>query len=478
MIESFTSSASNSSIAILSQSQSLLDIINNYGKINNIRFSSITLLNELPNEKQLQLLKQLSAQTEIKAIILFLKSNENIQVLRQQLTQACLQKPVIVLNVGQCSNIQDIQYINSVFDAFMNNVGAICVKNISDLLSMARIFQCVDYSKLKFTGVEQFAIITNAGGPGIIATDAFDTFGVNLASISPETKFKLQQVLPAAASVNNPIDVIGDAPPKRFNDALEILLSDSSISGVLVLATPADVARPVDLAHVCVNLHQKYPDKLFVTSFMGGVTMIQPSAILGSGGIPNFAFPEEAIHAMSAVVFFAENRLKPVFNQKQLLNEDELNIIKKIIQNEIISTEKTKNDQNKNDQNGTVLSQNGAEKIFEVLKTTVKQTDEMIKVPIKLKRNADFGNIILVGDVAELGCAYNQQKGVEQLQRTHLFEVLNGVRGQKGVDVNGIIEVIVKLNEIFTVNNEIDEIEAEIYDNDGIHAQNVKIAIK
>lgn len=84
----------------------------------------------------------------------------------------------------------------------------------------------------------KFVIVTNAGGPGIIATDAFETYGVSLNKMSEEIKEELRKVLPAEASVKNPIDVIGDAPPKRYADAIEVSFKDPNIDGCLVLVTP------------------------------------------------------------------------------------------------------------------------------------------------------------------------------------------------------------------------------------------------
>lgn len=83
-----------------------------------------------------------------------------------------------------------------------------------------------------------FAIITNAGGPGIVATDAFETYGVTVAQFTPEIKEELKKALPAEASAKNPVDVVGDAPPKRYSDAIEIAFKDPNVDGALILVTP------------------------------------------------------------------------------------------------------------------------------------------------------------------------------------------------------------------------------------------------
>jgi len=109
---------------------------------------------------------------------------------------------------------------------------------MSQLFSLARLFSNTKFENLKPVENRNFVIVTNAGGPGIVATDAFDTYKVNLARPSEELKIQLRKVLPPEASVKNPMDVIGDAPPKRYADTIDVCFQDPNIHGCLVLVTP------------------------------------------------------------------------------------------------------------------------------------------------------------------------------------------------------------------------------------------------
>lgn len=103
---------------------------------------------------------------------------------------------------------------------------------------MARLFSNTNFDALVKTDTRKFVIVTNAGGPGIIATDAMETYGCEMGWPSDEIKDKLRKALPSEASVKNPIDVIGDAPPKRYADATDICFQDPNIHGALILVTP------------------------------------------------------------------------------------------------------------------------------------------------------------------------------------------------------------------------------------------------
>lgn len=128
---------------------------------------------------------------------------------------------------------------------------------------------------------------------------------------SEAIKEKLRKALPAEASVKNPIDVIGDAPPKRYADSIDIAFEDPDIHGALVLVTPQAQTEPENVAKLIVDVQKKYPEKLIVTAFMGGDSMIKPAEILNAGNISNYDFPEPAIQAMRAVCDYAKVRASP-----------------------------------------------------------------------------------------------------------------------------------------------------------------------
>jgi acetyltransferase len=143
------------------------------------------------------------------------------------------------------------------------------------------------------------AIITNAGGPGIMATDAAVRYGLKLAEISPETKEKLRASLPATASLRNPIDVIGDARSDRYKAAVRTVLEDDNVDMGVVILTPQSMTDIEETAAV-VPEAVKGINKPVVCSFMGAKDVAPGVAILRAGGVPNYPFPEDAVRSLAA----------------------------------------------------------------------------------------------------------------------------------------------------------------------------------
>jgi acetate---CoA ligase (ADP-forming) len=158
------------------------------------------------------------------------------------------------------------------------------------------------------------AVVTNAGGPGIMASDAVERIGLRLASISPEIQQKMRAALPAAASVANPIDVLGDAPADRYALAIEGALSDPNVGIVLVVLTPQTSTQIPETARVMGELARQYKKPTFA-AFMGDLAIRPALEILTEYKIPNYQVPERAVAAINAL-----------WNQRQWLNTPELKI--------------------------------------------------------------------------------------------------------------------------------------------------------
>ncbi len=146
------------------------------------------------------------------------------------------------------------------------------------------------------------AVITNAGGPGVLATDAAEKAGLILASLSDEGQATLKAKLPAAASVRNPIDVLGDAFGDRYEAAIGACAKDPAIDGIAVMLTPQVMTPCADIARAIVNISKTHPLMPIVAGFMGYESVKEARKILGDGGIPHFETPEEAMHALAALL--------------------------------------------------------------------------------------------------------------------------------------------------------------------------------
>jgi acetyltransferase len=145
------------------------------------------------------------------------------------------------------------------------------------------------------------AIVTNAGGPGIITTDAIErSASLKMAEFSKETITRLQKDLPPTANVFNPVDVIGDARSDRYRVALDAVLADQNVDAALILLTPQADTDNEGVADVVIELGRKY-EKPVATSFMGAVSLVEALEILNQNRVPNYAFPERAVSALAAM---------------------------------------------------------------------------------------------------------------------------------------------------------------------------------
>jgi acetyltransferase len=156
---------------------------------------------------------------------------------------------------------------------------------------------------------DRVAVITNAGGPGIMTADAVETSGMKVASLHPDTADDLREKLPAAASVGNPIDVLGDADPERYAMAVEAAQNDPSVDAVIVILTPQAMTRPAETARAIAA--KANGEKPVLASFMGGADVLPGRDELVAASLPDYPSPERAVAALKAMVDYAAWRLRP-----------------------------------------------------------------------------------------------------------------------------------------------------------------------
>jgi len=150
------------------------------------------------------------------------------------------------------------------------------------------------------------AIITNAGGPGIIATDAVIDSGMVMAQFGKTTKSRLEKNLPPAANTHNPVDVIGDAKADRYQVAIETVMKDENVGAVIVILTPQTMTEPKKTAEIIVKMKKKFPKKPIVASFIGGQHVDSSISFLRKSGVAHFSFPGRAATALSKLNKFSE----------------------------------------------------------------------------------------------------------------------------------------------------------------------------
>ena len=186
------------------------------------------------------------------------------------------------------------------YDAIFKQSGIQRVESINELFHYALAFARQPVPK-----GNRIAILTNAGGPGIMATDAAMRHGLKLAQFSEATKAKLKEHLPQTASVANPVDVIGDATHERYEDALRTIVESDDVDGAIVILTPTAMIDILETAEIVPHVAE-HTDKPILCSFMGIVDVSEGVNHLESHGIPNYVFPESAVRAMASMVNFGK----------------------------------------------------------------------------------------------------------------------------------------------------------------------------
>jgi len=290
-------------IAFMSQSGALCTAILDWSKNEGIGFSRFVSLGNKGDVDEVALLEAWGGDPENRVILAYLEGISDGPAFIKTAREVTKRTPVIAIKSGTTqagtraisSHTGSLAGSENAYEAAFNQSGILRANTMEELFDYALAFA---YQPL-IPG-KRLAIVTNAGGPGIIATDAAERSGLTLAQFTAETIGRLQRDLPPAASVFNPIDVIGDARSDRYRVALAAALADPNVDAALVLFTPQAGSEPEETARVVAELSANQP-KPVVTSYMGAASLGPALKLLNEHRIPNYAFPERAIAALRAM---------------------------------------------------------------------------------------------------------------------------------------------------------------------------------
>ena len=298
-------------IAFISQSGALCTSVLDYAEGRNIGFSKFISFGNKADVSEIDLLNYLKDDPETDVILMYL---EDITDGRKFLEAARViawenKKPMIALKSGRsaagaraaASHTGSMAGSDTAYDAIFRQSGIHRVETIEELLDNA-----IALAQQPLPKSNRVAIITNAGGPGIMATDSAIRHDLEIAELSESTKKKLRKNLPHTASINNPVDVIGDATHKRYEAAIRTVLLDENVDSAIVILTPQAMTDIVETAAI-VPKAAKDIDKPILCSFMGIVDVSEGIDLLESHGIPNYAFPEEAVRALASMVRYSRH---------------------------------------------------------------------------------------------------------------------------------------------------------------------------
>jgi acetyl coenzyme A synthetase (ADP forming)-like protein len=301
-------------IALVSQSGAMCVAILDFAEGRNMGFSKFVSIGNKADVNEVDLLRSLRDDPDTKVIIMYLEDITDGHAFIEAARDITLVagKPILALKAGRspegaraaASHTGSMAGSDTAYDAIFMQGGIQRVEGVSELFNYALAFSTQPLPK-----GSRIAIVTNSGGPGIMATDALIRPGITMAQLSEDTKKKLREKLPSTASVNNPVDVIGDADAKRYEDAIRYTLEDENVDGAIVILAPAATTEIMETAKIVPRV-AKDIDKPILSSFMGLVDVSEGVRYLEQNGIPNYVFPEEASRTMAAMIKYSEN-MKP-----------------------------------------------------------------------------------------------------------------------------------------------------------------------
>jgi acetyltransferase len=296
-------------VAFLSQSGALLTAILDWSLLEQVGFSAIVSTGSMLDVDWGDLISFYGADPQTKSILLYIESIADARSFLSAAREVALSKPIIVIKAGRTeaaskaasSHTGAMTGSDDVFDAALRRCGVLRVQSISDLFYMAEVL-----SKQPRPRGPRLTIVTNAGGPGVLATDALIPNGGELTPLSQDSLRALNAFLPSHWSHANPIDILGDADPERYGKAVEIAIADPSSDGLLVILAPQGMTNPAEVARQLAP-YAKGHGKPVLASWMGGQTIAEGEAILNAAGIPTFAYPDTAARAFDYMWNYASH---------------------------------------------------------------------------------------------------------------------------------------------------------------------------
>ena len=304
-----TTIARPGSVGFISQSGALCTAVLDWSLKEMVGFSAFVSVGSMVDVGWGDLINHLGNDPRTKSIVIYMESIGDARSFISAAREVALNKPIIVIKPGRsaaaakaaASHTGSLTGSDEVLEAAFRRSGVLRVNNISDLFYMAEVL-----SKQPSPKGNRLTIVTNAGGPGVLATDSLIMGGGELAELSPEAMAAYNEVLPTTWSHNNPVDIIGDASPERYAKALEIAAKDPNSDGMLVILTPQAMTDPTLIAEQLKPL-AKQEGKPVIASWMGGVDVAAGEEILNRANIPTFPYPDTAARAFNYMWRYSYN---------------------------------------------------------------------------------------------------------------------------------------------------------------------------
>ena len=298
------------SIGLISQSGALCTAILDWAKPNNVGFSNVVSLGSSRDIDFGEILEYMISDPRTESIFLYVEGIRDARRFMSALRGAARVKPVLLIKVGRhpagsaaaLSHTGAMVGEDAVFDAALRRAGVIRLYTMGQMFAAANAL----FSHFRPRG-NRLAIVTNGGGPGVMAADRCADLRIPLAQLSDGTVAKLNEFLPAAWSRGNPVDILGDANADRYKNTVAAVLEDANVDGVLVILTPQAIIDPTAVADALIEL-EKNADKPVVTCWMGEDLVRQGRRKFEEAGIPTFRTPEPAVELFSHISAYYRNQ--------------------------------------------------------------------------------------------------------------------------------------------------------------------------
>lgn len=525
-------------IAYLSQSGALLAAILDTANDSGIGFSKLVSIGNKADVDELDIMEAVAADPETKVIAGYLESITDGNAFVREAERISHIKPILLMKSGgtqagaeaASSHTGSLAGSEVAYESAFERAGIIRCESIKQQFDYAQAF-----ANQPLPAGSRVAVITNAGGPGIMAADAVEREGLTFAKLNEDTVNKLASSLPAAANLLNPIDVLGDALADRYEFALDVVMDDPNVDAILVLLTPQAMTEAAATAEAIVKVTGQKPGKPILASFLGAAKVREGVNILRKGGIPQYDSPESAVDAIEAMIRYVQWRSRPKrvvklfpVNRRKVENIVERHLRQRVLDigeaesKEILEaygfvTPKgslaSTADQaaniaqqlgypvvlkiwspdilHKSDVGGVKVGLTGEQQVRDAFDLMIyripkKQPDAHIlgvlvqemcrkgkEVILGMHRDPHFGPLMMFGmggimvevlkDVSFYLAPLTAQEAKQMLISTKTYKILQGVRGDEGVDIDRIAEGLQRLSQLVTEFPQIKEMDINPY---------------
>lgn len=448
-------------VAFLSQSGALCTSVLDWALEEEIGFSYFVSVGNMLDVGVGDLIDYFGSDPQTDSIVLYVESIDDARHFMSAARAFARRKPIVVYKSGRfaqsakaaASHTGAMAGVDAVYDAAFQRAGAVRVSLVDDLFDCAELM-----ARKRIPKGPRLAIVTNAGGPGVMATDALLTRQGTLATLSDQSLAKLNAMLPTCWSHGNPIDVLGDAPPERFARALDLALADAAVDAALVMLTPQAMTEPTAAAQAVGEVASR-SSKPVLAVWMGGISVREGIQVLNRFGVPTYHTPDHAVRSFMYLVSYANN-LEILYETPRdvpltfTVNKD--SVRRRF--DEIVASEQ--NDGHVASPAANVLSEEGSKELLEAygipvtLPIRAQTAEEAVKVagsvgyPVVIKiaspditHKTDVGGVTLnVTNAAEVRTTFERMTSLVREKRPEARIV--GVTVQRMITAAGGVELI------------------------------------